>query len=520
MNRTHRVLSLLAFAVALCPAVAKAAATNVYGQDKIITDASGSRFYVTATDGQQHPIVPFNPTDVPPSLVNYPATPVPILTGGGLPARVMLDEQGYITPVKNQYGRTACTIFSSVGAIESEYLRQYGTSLDLSEEYVINMMNEDRAPDWTGGSIGEKLFVSAYYGVAPTSDWGYLPQGGMVINTYDLVFGVTPGSAQATALGQKVWTDPLTRDIANYALPIYPPQPSHHDAVYGPQLGGITKVALNGLDPTPLETLIAEGHPVAFGTSTGEWLQDPTTGVFTYANNGAPNDHAVLLIGYDHDLQQFRVKNSWGSGFGNDGIGTFTYQLVMNTISDPWYISSLRPPTPGSSGNGALRGFWIGELGGVPGVGVLHHAFQDQGYTVVESHDAGYFYGNDGSTATLEWVEGSDTSVTLTVTGSARIQSIELTSGPSGWSYTGLGTYNGWNVTATGSWCRTTAPASTSNLTPASYTATPADPYVYAGSACTPSEDMAVSSPPINPVRCEFGYRLCGKTCVKGTVCP
>jgi hypothetical protein len=75
--------------------------------------------------------------------------------------------------------------------------------------------------------------------------------------------------------------------------------------------------------------------------------------------------------------------------------------------------------------------------------------------------------------------------------------------GPSGWSYAGWGTYDGWN------------------LTPASYLATVDDPYVYASTACTPTETMTVSSPPISTIRCEVGYHLCGKTCVKGTgSCP
>lgn len=492
MIRSSHAVSLIALSVALCPVVARAA-TNVYGQDKIITDASGNRFYVTATDGELHPLQTFNAADLPSALMNFQPTEIPVTLG--LPTRVMLDEEGYITPVKNQDSRTACTIFASVGAIESEYLRQYGTSLSLSEEYVINMMNEDRAPEWTGGGIGEKLFVSAYYGVSPNADWGYIPTAAIVQNTYDGVFGVTPGTAAESTLDQEVWNNPLDRDIANYALPIYPPQPSHHDAVYGPQLGGINQVALDGLDPTPLETLIAQGHPVAFGTSTGEWVQDPTTGVFSYANNGAPNDHAILLIGYDESLQQFRVKNSWGPGFGDNGYAMFTYELVMKTISDPWYISSLRAPTPGSSGNGELRGLWRGELGGVPGVGVLHHAFNDEGYTVVVSHDAGYFYGDDGSSHTLEWLDGNDTYVELTVTGSPKVQSLRLTLGADGWSYEGWGTYGSEAYTATGTWCRGATTASNPDLQPTTYPGTVGDPYVYPNATCTPSE--TITSAPV-----------------------
>lgn len=121
-------------------------------------------------------------------------TAIAPVVAGPIPPRVMLDEQGSVTPVRNQGGRFACQTFAAVAAIECEYLRQYGISLDLSEEYLINMFNESAPPNWTGGDVSDKLLAASYYALPRENVWPYIDNENVVIAAFDQALGLTQGS--------------------------------------------------------------------------------------------------------------------------------------------------------------------------------------------------------------------------------------------------------------------------------------------------------------------------------------
>jgi C1A family cysteine protease len=59
----------------------------------------------------------------------------------------------------------------------------------------------------------------------------------------------------------------------------------------------------------------------------------------------APNEqvlggHAVLAVGYDNASQRFRVRNSWGTGWGQAGYFTMPYQYLLSSglSSDFWTV--------------------------------------------------------------------------------------------------------------------------------------------------------------------------------------
>jgi Papain family cysteine protease len=331
-----------------------------------------------------------------------------IVINPNLPAQVLLDQEGLVTPVKDQGGRTgAGSVFAAIGLLESEYLVQYGVTFDLSEEYLINAMNESRPLDWTGGDAGEKLFIASYYGVAPTSQWPYIASTSSILS---LAREVVPGSpASDTDLETLLSGNLLDRDLANYSVLTFPPQSVHETAMFAPvqvvQIPDVTNV-------TALETTIANGDAIAIGAATGTWQQDPATGVFNYnAAGDATVDHALLLVGYDQDQQTFRVKNSWGTGWGgcngscDGGFADFSFDLVTNTANYAYYISGLEAPGNTNMGAGAWLGFWNAQLNGVSGVAVLRQAYGPQsagGGSFSEGLGAvGTFYGQDGSTTSV-----------------------------------------------------------------------------------------------------------------------
>jgi hypothetical protein len=507
-------------AVAACALLVSLSLTlerKAHAAQDYITTINGAEYYVVAATGTKYPLQPLSSMAESPALAAVPAGIIPILSP--LPARVMLDEEGYVTPVKDQGPRTSCTVFAAVGAIESEILRQFGTSPSLSEEYLINMMNEDRNPSWTGGSVGEKLYVASYYGLPTESDWPYIGDATLVDAAECKAFGIQYGTAACNSMESEAWTDPLVRDIANYTRLVYPNFQAHHDAINGPAYEAVGKVPFSNVDPTPLETLIAEGHPIAFGLNLDQWAQNPQTGIEEYRSSSKTNGHAMLLVGYDRNTQLFRVKNSWGTGWGNhQGLGDATYDVVLKTMYEAWYVTNVRAPSAREGGNGGARGFYRGVLDGRPGVAVIHHAFPDHGLTTTVSHDAGYFYATDSTVIPIQWSSGDDLAVTLTVPG-YDIQTIQLVWDGRGWVYTGSGNDpNGDQYEASGLWCRSEAPSGTPNLDPQTYLETPSDPNVFTNLPCSPSESLQKVTTPkctSTPAICcaRAGGNWDGKTC-------
>ena len=56
-----------------------------------------------------------------------------------LPSRFDLRDWGWLTSVKNQFGKNACWTFGSSGAMESSILRFLGIEMDLSENNMEDM---------------------------------------------------------------------------------------------------------------------------------------------------------------------------------------------------------------------------------------------------------------------------------------------------------------------------------------------------------------------------------------------
>jgi C1A family cysteine protease len=97
-----------------------------------------------------------------------------------------------------------------------------------------------------------------------------------------------------------------------------------------------------------LKSCLASGYPFVFGFTVYESFESDEvakTGIVDLPKKTEQvlGGHAVIACGYDNASQRFRVRNSWGSGWAENGYFTMPYQYVTNhgLASDFWVIEAV-----------------------------------------------------------------------------------------------------------------------------------------------------------------------------------
>jgi C1A family cysteine protease len=96
-------------------------------------------------------------------------------------------------------------------------------------------------------------------------------------------------------------------------------------------------------DPKTIKACLAEGFAVSFGFSVYESFESAEvakTGVVPMPHPGERilGGHAVLIVGYDDSKNQYIVRNSWGSGWGDHGYCYFHQEMISNpSISNDFW---------------------------------------------------------------------------------------------------------------------------------------------------------------------------------------
>ena len=90
---------------------------------------------------------------------------------------------------------------------------------------------------------------------------------------------------------------------------------------------------------------LAEGYPFVFGFTVYEQFESPEVAKSGIVNLPQPGErtiggHAVVAVGYDDQSRRFIVRNSWGTGWGDQGYFTIPYDYLAdrNLSDDFWTI--------------------------------------------------------------------------------------------------------------------------------------------------------------------------------------
>lgn len=85
------------------------------------------------------------------------------------------------------------------------------------------------------------------------------------------------------------------------------------------------------------KSYLAEGRPIAIGARLGDrfmrWASDAIIDNDTYQNPGMQHAyHAMVLAGYDDSKSAFKVVNSWGKNWGNNGTIWVDFDFFVSSF--------------------------------------------------------------------------------------------------------------------------------------------------------------------------------------------
>ncbi|MDQ4504633.1 C1 family peptidase [Sinomonas sp. ASV322] len=238
--------------------------------------------------------------DVPDQRDFLFAAPPAVL--GALPASI--DLTSHCPPVYDQGQLGSCTGNAIAGALEFDADKQgiagYTTPSRLFIYYNERVMEGTVASD-SGAQIRDGIKSVGAQGACPETEWPY---------------DITQFAVQPT---QQCYIDAKQHRAVSYQR--------------------VTRSLQQ------MQGCLAAGFPFVFGFTVYESFESPQVAQTGVAPMPAPNEqvlggHAVVAVGYDSASQRFRVRNSWGTGWGQAGYFTLPYQYLLSAglSSDFWTI--------------------------------------------------------------------------------------------------------------------------------------------------------------------------------------
>lgn len=195
--------------------------------------------------------------------------------GTSAPESIDWVSKGGVTPVKDQGSCGGCYAFSTTGSMEGAYFVKYGQLVSFSEQELVDCSSP--LNHGCNGGLPDRAFrwIENNGGLCTEGDYPY-------VSGTTLTAGTCTSSKCDAVKGSQVsgWTD---LDATNQAM-------------------------VNALAVQPVSIAI-EADQRSFQFYSG--------GIFPASECGDNLDHAVLAVGYDS--KSYRVKNSWGTSWGDAG---------------------------------------------------------------------------------------------------------------------------------------------------------------------------------------------------------
>lgn len=106
---------------------------------------------------------------------------------------------------------------------------------------------------------------------------------------------------------------------------------------------------VNVQDEMEVKTQIASGFPVVIGMVVDNAFQSLRHGqIYSTPDGLNAGGHAMVVVGYDDSRNAFKVINSWGKSWGDNGFGWIDYKTFKNSVREGYVAQDIvtNPPSP------------------------------------------------------------------------------------------------------------------------------------------------------------------------------
>ncbi|KAI4327418.1 hypothetical protein L6164_019883 [Bauhinia variegata] len=206
--------------------------------------------------------------------------------GDKLPVHVDWRVKGAVSPIKDQGGCGSCWAFSTVATVEAINKIVTGELVSLSEQELVDCDNS---------------YNNGCNGGVPDHSFEFIIGNGGIDREDDYPYRGADGKCDAARKNAKVVSIDGYEDVPTF-------------------------------DENALKKAVAH-QPVSVAIeASGRVLQLYHSGVFT-GECGTSLDHAVVAVGYgtDNGVDYWLVRNSWGTGWGEDGYIRIERNAQTNT---------------------------------------------------------------------------------------------------------------------------------------------------------------------------------------------
>jgi C1A family cysteine protease len=196
-----------------------------------------------------------------------------------------VDGRNLLTPIRDQGSCGSCVAFAACAAVEGTALRETGATLDLSEAYLFYCVAASEGRRCGGDKMGwfpKRALAAINEGGVPDAR----------------SFGYHSGDQPCTA----------SADWKKRAVKV---------RGWGP---------LN--TPADMKLWISTRGPAVGSIQIYEDFQVYAGGVYRHVAGDKVGGHAIAIVGYDDHERYWIVKNSWGTGWGEDGFVRIAYGQV------------------------------------------------------------------------------------------------------------------------------------------------------------------------------------------------
>ena len=230
-----------------------------------------------------------------------------------LPSSV--DLRKWCSPVENQENIGSCTAHAVAALVEYSENRAFGRFTDGSRLFLYKVTrNLLKYTGDTGAFLRSTIGAMVMFGMPPEEFW-----------PYDTVKFDEEPNAFCYAFAQ------------NYQCINY----FRHDP---PNVS--KKEVLNSV-----KRYLNTGIPAAFGFTVYQSIRDAGSDgkiPFPFGSEKIEGGHAVAAVGYDDEMEivnkggkvskgALLIRNSWGSGWGEDGYGWLPYDYVLSGLAVDWW---------------------------------------------------------------------------------------------------------------------------------------------------------------------------------------